>query len=550
MKNVFEYGMGVVALAVLVSPLYAATPAMPDPDDVVDPGAVERELQRQEQRIDEQLQQRDVGPVIEDMQAAPKVEQKGPTFKLLSVRFGESDYLSREQLTQLVKPYLGQQVDFVDLQQLVEDVNQFYHQLGVFTSRAVLPQQKIKNGVVFIRLIEGKLGKVEISGNQYIDAEFVQRWMSQKTTNGLINSRHLERDILLFNRSNDERLQAELRAGEKFGLTDIAIQVVEPDRNQAQIFIDNYGYESAGREEVGLLYRRQYLFVNADRTTIYALINDGTESLSLSYNAPLPKNGLRLGASASLTKTDVTSGDFAVIDVTGDSSRLGVDASWLAYSSTEFWLNALGNFNRSETETDVEGVALTSYKYDHSQLGAQFNWTVSRWQLSLRQMVSHVEGRDEILQESSQYTLGNGSFSAFSRLPNAELYAIGQVEWQHTEDTALPGSLAFSAGGPTSVRGYAPGFISGDSGYFFKVELHKDDWHIGKVRFDGYMFYDYGAVRSLNPRQSIVSTGLGVGVIAPYGLRLDFSAAQAHKQDIVPDQDSKMLYARLSWRFW
>ena len=84
-----------------------------------------------------------------------ETQAAGPTFELMSVRFTESDYLSREQLLDIISPWLGQNVTFADLQKLVDAVNKRYRVEGVYTATAVLPPQRIEGGLVLIRLIEG-----------------------------------------------------------------------------------------------------------------------------------------------------------------------------------------------------------------------------------------------------------------------------------------------------------------------------------------------------------------------------------------------------------
>ena len=52
------------------------------------------------------------------------------------------------------------------------------------------------------------------------------------------------------NRVNNQLLQAELRAGEAFGLTNIVIKVQEQKRDKLEVSVDNYSFESRMMQKV------------------------------------------------------------------------------------------------------------------------------------------------------------------------------------------------------------------------------------------------------------------------------------------------------------
>lgn len=513
----------------------------------VDPGAITKEIERREQRL-EQKELQAPEPVIEEAEQTESAPaDTGPSFVLKSLKFSKSEHLSEQDLKAIVKPYLGQSISFADLQKIVDGINQLYRSKGIYTATALLPQQQIEDGVVSVRLVEGKLGKIQVQGNDYTSDEYVLKWLEDQKNNTNVDVRYLEQDIQIYNRVNDQRLQASLKAGESFGQTDIVIDVSEPARNTFQLFADNYGYESSGEEEIGLLYQRQKTFIDGDRSVFYTNQAKGSASYSVSYNAPIKDSRFRVGVSTSYSETEVVEGDFAQVDVDGDSIRFAVESSYLAYSAERFWVSLIADAGQTWSTTEVEGVELSKYELFQTQFGPQLTWFGRGFQISARQTVVWVENQDELLDKADQFTVLKGNLTAIARPFPVNFYGLIQSDWQFADRDGLSGASSYSLGGPASIRGYDPGFVSGDDGYYIETELHYDALTLGNGVFDTFIFYDFGQVRSLNPDETLAALGAGFSW-NDSGYALDFTLAKAMRE-VVPNQDDWAAYGRVSVNF-
>lgn len=548
--------IGAVCMALMFSGAWAQSEAQLPPDLILelprlDPAATEREQRLRTERFRERENTTRASVIDEVEVLGSQDDLKGPTFDLRSVRFTRSELLSQEILREIVTPYLGQPTAHADLLKIVEAVNRQYREMGVYTAVAVLPQQEIKEGVVVIRLIEGKLGEIRFEGNEYTSDEFLARWMAGHRGQETVDMAALQADILEFNRVHDERIRAELRRGESFGLTDIVMTVQEPERGYFQAFADNYGFESSGAEELGLMYRRQHLLSDGDRSIAYLAASKGTRSASLSYNAPLGSSRWRLGGSGSVTRTDLTEGDFEISDVQGDSHRVGLETSWLAWSGERLWLSLLGGAGYTRSNTEVAGVTISDDVVQQLQLGAALNWIGGQWQVSGRQMVSAMDVEDQSdvggAEQRAREMLYSGSLTGYYRYRGTGVYGLAQANWQYTDGENLPGSLSFALGGPTSVRGYNSSEVSGDRGWYGQLELHYDGWSWLNTGFDLYTFYDYGHVKSLNPQETLAAAGLGLNL---QGRRWNLAMTFADALEVaVPEQEGQMVYARYSYTY-
>lgn len=540
--------------------LNAQAQAGGNPIQGADAGALAAEMLRREQRLREREAAEQPRSVEEVEVLGDPAAAEGPVFQLHAVRFSTSELLSEQQLRDIVTPYLGRDVQYSQLMEIVEAVNRTYRSLGVYTAVAVLPQQEVREGVVAIRLIEGKLGQIRYQGNHYTSENFVANWLADHQGQETVDMPRLEADILEFNRVHDERIRAELRRGESFGLTDIVVTVQEPERGYFQGFADNYGFESSGREELGFMYRHQHLLSDGDRSIAYLSASEGVQSLSLSYNRPVASSRWRVGGSGSLTRTDLTEGDFASSDVQGDSYRLGFESSWLAWSGERLWANLLGAAGYTRSTTEIAGVVFSDDAIAQAQVGASVNWAGSSWQVSGRQMLAYTDFNDKsdvgVAEQATRKTLYNGGLSGYYRHDNG-LYGLLLAEWQYSDGAQLPGSLSFSLGGPSSVRSYPASAASGDRGWYSQLELHYDRWQPWGVRVEPYLFYDYGVAVSRDPQPdgngshnvetALAAVGLGVSFS---GNRWGFDLTYAEPtREALPMQDPHMLFARVNVRY-
>src|SRR3990167_1304433 len=102
-------------------------------------------------------------------------EQQAPTnvspeaqkikFKLNGVVITGNHVIPTEKLAPFYKDKLNQTITVADLFKIVQNITNYYRNNGYIISRAILPPQHVKNGVVKIQIIEGYLSQVDVSGH-------------------------------------------------------------------------------------------------------------------------------------------------------------------------------------------------------------------------------------------------------------------------------------------------------------------------------------------------------------------------------------------------
>ena len=132
-----------------------------------------------------------------------------------------SEVLTAEEISSITADYEQSNLMFDDIQELVDRINELYLDKGFVTARAYLPEQTIENDIIKVSLFEGKVGKVDISGNRWTRSSHIRKRLGMNEGE-TFNIQKLEENMLIYNRYNDNiEIKGNLVAGEEVGTTDV-----------------------------------------------------------------------------------------------------------------------------------------------------------------------------------------------------------------------------------------------------------------------------------------------------------------------------------------
>ncbi|WP_158555046.1 ShlB/FhaC/HecB family hemolysin secretion/activation protein [Fulvimarina endophytica] len=466
----------------------------------------------------------------------------GPTFRLKAVEFGSSSLLPQADLDAIAARYVGRDVDLSQVQSIANEVNALYADRGYVTASAILPAQDLSSGRLQVQLVEGRTGNVSYEGRRTLRESYLAG-VVRLPPDSVVDAPALTRQVDRFNRTNAAQIQASLAPGAGFGLTDINLAVIEPPRNTLQVFADNLGVETVGEYEGGLLYQNYGLLGLDDRLTAYGLYAEGNLFGNASYNLAVTPWGTRVGVSYSRSAIRIVDGPFVDLDVDGESEVVSANLSHPLYSAGPYLL--LGNLatSYSQSQTNQSGVRITDDETVKGTAGFSASYLGQIFSLTLSPTLSLARADINITGEELEYELFQISGSGSVRL-DEETLLVARGTGQYASARLLPGSDLFQIGGPASVRGYPSSAASGDSGYFYNLELHRS---LGRFveGLEGFVFIDNGTVFSEFPASlSLTSFGAGLNYSWNDRLRAEVSLG-IPIEDAVADQSDLSIYARL-----
>lgn len=526
----------------------------------VNPGAIQNQQQRQQRQLEQQQQPQLVpqGPVVSGpSRTSPELRPGGPNFLLKGVTFDSSAFLTPDELKTIAAPYVGQEANFAKLQELLKKINALYDKKGIITASAILPPQKIADGVVHIGLVEGKLGKVNLLNRQQTNEGYVRNRVPL-TPGATVDVPALTKSIEFFNRNNDTQLKALLQPGASFGQTDVTLSLQEPPRNTIELFADNQGVDTTGQKELGLYYRRAGLLGIDDRATLYGTFARGSLAGSAAYNLPVDIWGDRLGISYQRNRISIINGPFKTLDIVGTSQIGEVDFTHPFYATRKWFVT--GNLNASDTfsKTHQTGVIVADDQTRKAGVGLTVTNSGNDHTFSITQSYDDAHSRDNVLSHGRYFQLYNGTWNGFLDLPFG-FNATTAAGWQYTQQKLLPGDQLFSIGGPTTVRGYEANTFAGDDGYYVNLEFHhpmieplkQGNFPIPSAvtAIDAYVFGDRGGVYSTFPQERTLESigfGLSATLLQHWVGEASVGFPLLHG---VADQSPYVLYGRISFRF-
>jgi hemolysin activation/secretion protein len=77
--------------------------------------------------------------------------------------------LPPDRIDEVLAPFVGPERTIADLQQARAALESAYADRGYGATQVVLPEQEIKDGIVRLRVVEGKVGRILIEGNRFFD---------------------------------------------------------------------------------------------------------------------------------------------------------------------------------------------------------------------------------------------------------------------------------------------------------------------------------------------------------------------------------------------
>src|SRR6185312_13241504 len=215
-----------------------------------------------------------------------------------------------------------------------------------------------------------------------------------------------------------------------------------------------------------------------------------------------------------------------------------VDETWL--------LQATGAYAYGNSESDFAAVPVTNDRYSKDTGGLSISAVGSNYNVSLLPVYNSINWHDKILGGERSFNTFSGSGNGALQLPEQFSFVV-LGGWQYTWEELLPGDQLFTVGGPTTVRGYPTNTASGDSGYYFNLEMHRNMSDLIKG-LDIYVFTDSGAVFSTSPKVTqLDSSGFGLSWTPFLPLTLEASIGFPWRT-VVADQERYQFYGRVTFR--
>jgi hemolysin activation/secretion protein len=470
--------------------------------------------------------------------------------------------LPRQQVDQLLSPFTGKERNFGDVQKALEALESAYHARGFNVVQVALPEQELNQGVVRLQVIETKLGKVTVEGNEVFDEANIRRSLPGLREGESPDIGRVSSSLKLANENPSKKTTLQLQSGDKDDEVNALLTVADEKAWRIGATLDNSGNKATGESQL----TTQFQYANvAGRDQVVSLQYTTTlekpsqvSVYGIGYHIPLYGLGDSIDLFAS--KSDVDSGSVLAgifnLQVSGRGTVYGA-----RYNQN---LRRIGEYESHITY----GVDYKAYRNNVMLQGAQLGNDVTVHPLSVTYGGSSIVGDGEV----SFFLTGMHNIPGGDRGSSADFNAVrtgapaaynivrygaayGRAlpgDWQmrlnlsgqYTNDPLVPGEQ-FGAGGASTVRGFTERDVSNDSGQLVNLEVYTPNLCSGfqavATQCRLLAFYDAAHVSRNKPlpgeqtNASIASTGVGlrlamskyVTMQMDYGHVLDGGATRA-----------------------
>lgn len=475
-------------------------------------------------------------PPAESIIIIPKEQTSGNKFStkkefvLKKVVLDQPNIYTPQILYDMYKDYVGQKVSFADLNVIAQRVTKRYREDGYIFSRAVLPPQKIVDGVVHLRAVEGRIAHVKLVGH-YTDKDgLIQRLADKISTSHAANAKEIERYLLLINDLPGITAKSFIKPSEEAGGGDLIIDVEEKSA-EGSLSVDNRGSDFLGPDRGTAVAAFNDVLGLHDRTTFRTIDTPNIRELrfgDITHEEQIGSDGAKITARAAFTGSD-PGGSISGEEITGDSQQYDLEGVYPLLRSRQYNFNLVAGFDALDSTTDVLGTQTADDRVRTVRAGTRFDLTdslrgVNQFEVMATQGITGLGATPDGAGRSrtngyEDFLKGTATATRVQQLP--DLWSLMLSGTGQASDHPLLASEQFSLGGPTYGRAFDVGEVTGDDGYAGVAELR----YGGPVAdnqilqsYQAYTYTDYGvalnqdtsAVPGEAGRESLTSAGLGV----------------------------------------
>ena len=295
-----------------------------------DAGTLEQILKKQIENEQKDAPAESVIKKKEPTPAAPKDNQiliDVKRFKVTGITV-----ITQEEAMTVLAPFENRSLTLKQINEAANAIVDLYQRKGRI-AQAVVPPQEIKEGLVEIKVTEGKVGAIVIEPAFEQDPPRLSKKITKNFISyfnpegGLIDLDGLERSVTLINELPKVNAQVSLEPGKDNATTNIVMKVDQLSRISGRFDATNFGSAATGYAQAIGNISLNDLTGFGDNGSIDIIKSQGTDYAQARFFVPGNFDGLRIGVGASTLSYDTRS-SFSTPVSYGSAKSVGVYSTY------------------------------------------------------------------------------------------------------------------------------------------------------------------------------------------------------------------------------
>ncbi len=385
--------------------------------------------------------------------------------------------IDKKAMDKKLNPYLGKEIDIALLQNILNEISDYYRMNGYLAAQAFYPEQQSQNGVVEVIVKTAKLDDIKISNyasltpkTAYMLTENVRKFQGKE-----INSHELNASLLKIKDLNIFDIAGYFENSQnKADHASLTIDLIGRSRFGYELSYDNYGNESTGKNRYTLSLNSLNLSKHADKGYLILGTTDKKQNnLILGYSIPFTSHPTIFGFQFNYGSYDL--GDtYDSLEVKGNSLGGNLYIKEPLYRTLDSRVNFTGGGYYKALTDKIESYSL---ELKRNKFGGYFDFEASVFKEDLNFLntlkldYGLVQDKSNLSDAKSQraYLLSNfDSKLDWNFYKNSSLINTFSVQYAQK---AVDASDKFIPGGAYGVSAYDGSLASSDLGLFHDLKL-------------------------------------------------------------------------------
>jgi hemolysin activation/secretion protein len=500
---------------------------------------------------------------------APQAQAR---FDILEFEIEGNTKLSAIAIERAVYRYLGPGGSIDKVDKAREALETAFHDAGYLTVLVDIPEQKVSDGIVRLRITEGRIDRLRVAGSRYYSQGVIRERVPELAEDSVPYFPAVQSQLSELNRGSDRRVTPVLKPGTAPGTVQVDLNVEDnlPLHGSLELN-DRYSPSTRHLRLQGMLRYDNLWQLDHSLTLNFQVSPQDlhqVRALSASYLFPWPGSDKLIALYAVDSKSNVASlGTLGVIGngrIYGARNIVPLPSSANYYHSLSFGVD---HKNFGETVA-LPGAGSFNTPISYSPFLAQYSGTdqgasgTTQFNLAVNFAVRGALGNREEefankrFKAHANYAYFRGDVQRTQNLPAGWSLAArldGQLASQ-----PLISNEQFYAGGYDSVRGYLESEAAGDNAVRGSLELRAPSFPTGieSIRqFNAIAFYEGAHLTIKDPlpgqadRFNLASAGVGLRLRAWNTLIASLDLARPFKTTTYTRSGDNVLRFRLAYEF-
>ncbi len=512
----------------------------------------EREIEKEEE-LRERIEKKEEEPEIKKEEEEITPEEEGEKIFIKKIEVIGVTVFPKEKIREIVEPYEGKELSLKEIHKVADLITDLYRQKEYLTSRAYIPPQDLTDGILEIRVLEGKMGELKIEGNRYFSDKLLEGKFRIKKGE-YFDYEQLRKSLIKINEHPDRIAKSVLVPGTEPGQTDVILKIEDQRPYHVGFEYDNFGSTYIGEDRLAITLDHNNFTGHDDILSLKCLLSDDDYYLleSLRYLLPI---GYTWEVGLYAVHSELKLGkEFEVTETEGKSTIVSLFANKYLVDEEDLEIRLTSGFDYKHSRNFQLGVETSRDELRIIKLGVDIDKT-DKWGRTI--LVNEFNygipdlwgSLDDVDSEASRSGSG-GKFTKWNiqllRLQSLPFPKNATLFWKNEFQISpyiLTASEQFQIGGIRNNRGYPPAEKVGDEGISSVIELSTpiglipDDWTIPfseKKIYDALRFvafYDWAHTELHRPdagekdKETLRSAGCGLRFNWPeedLSVRLEF----------------------------